>query len=780
MVYLVRDRPSLLRAVRLFTHVWGGRSNVILPLPVTDDDVSQAISAISNFDPDFIILDDGDENAPVFERLESLPCMKRRLRPSEIDEFINGINPLMLGSGQAADPYFVLQREYPAGLQTSRIRMIEPDGPFDFVTRIVWGDPSENVAGWLQNTFAAKMLRAPKNADDLVRSSIVGSQRVKPIDISDTSTAPHLSYRAFDGLVDPLRGPLIQNAHAFFIFLDVSHGLAATCTYWNTRAADGSNKLLLPLDPFKQTLREVVQTVSATRRVDHWIIVADIDETSASAFLTDIREAVGGDDSSGDLAIISSGFKYSIPPFRTLSGLPTAMTVQVGDDNDIRFVVPRPRTSQGTLFGFDAEVQRDGNKLSLPTTTESALLLSNSAERLRRFESNDSGLGRMWLRIGLPVRPRVDGIAAVTTPEDEFIWYLPTPEMVIRQTLRSRGFSISPNRHTRYAVGVANRLGGLGAAMNFSRAGGFVSLKPLLSQKAAQSGLQSQQIEHLLQTEHGLTRESAKKALSVDFPRLLETGLVRRGFALTCSHCDLTEWYEVSNLREFVECAGCGQPFQLRGLRLDFYYRINELAARMVREGGLAVMSTAAALTAMGGQNIQLGGDLSAIVPASYSAEIDVICANREALTVAECKDYEDITIPKYLEQLSESIDALIQVAKDLKAQIVVLGVLSRRWNKELFAKAVEAATRTAEFGAGFHLLLNGDLHLSGGGIAIDPSRLTLRNLLPLSGEHRTLGVAGALPKAFGGGRSASAIMTKTVDTWEFELLLNPRLVDGS
>lgn len=777
LAYVIRNRADLLDGTRLLTHVWGGKADVLIPGPVTEEERSQLPAVLTEFDPDFILFGPGEVDSEMVGLLATLPCQKRQLRSQEANEYIEGLNPLLLGSGHVSDPFSVLHEQYPSGLQESRIRIIENGGPFEFFTRIAWGDPSDSNAAWLHNSFAAKILRAPQDLDELVRSALVGNARVTPLDVSITSVFPHLSYKLFDGFTDPIRGPLTQNEHTAFFFLDNGHSLSVCCAYWNARAAASSNKLLLPLDQFQNTIAQVLRAVRATRQVDNWIFVAELDDAEADSMRNAINDAVRGEGLGGQVAVISAGFKYSVPPFRALSGGSTSMTLAIGTEDDVRFASPRPKYAPtSALFGFDAEVTRsDGEKLSLPITVDNALLLSNSAERLSRRDSNEGGLGAWWLRPGLPVRPRRDGIAAVSKSEEESIWYLPTAERIIQQALRSRGVNLSTNRNTRYAVGVANKLGGLDAAMAFTRENGFSPLKPLLSEGAVQSGLGTQKIQHLLQTEYGFSQEAAKKVMASHFPRLLETGLVRRGCALTCRHCDLTEWYGISDLREFVECVGCAEAFQLTGLRLDFFYRINELAKRMIREGGLAVFSTASALDAMGaGQNLHLGGNLTRISERGHFAEVDILSLNRDAFAIAECKDYADLTNRQFLTEVAESLAKTVAVAPIIGAQIVVLGITSARWNSELFATVAETAIPAAETGLAVHLILNGQLHWLGEPTPTDQTQVSFSRLVLPRQTGAGLTVSGTLPTTFGGGRLLPVVAGEVIDAWEFNALTRP------
>lgn len=42
LVYLVRNREDLINAVKLYTHVWGGAANAILPLPEDELEIKRS------------------------------------------------------------------------------------------------------------------------------------------------------------------------------------------------------------------------------------------------------------------------------------------------------------------------------------------------------------------------------------------------------------------------------------------------------------------------------------------------------------------------------------------------------------------------------------------------------------------------------------------------------------------------------------------------------------------------------------------------------------------
>jgi hypothetical protein len=45
-----------------------------------------------------------------------------------------------------------------------------------------------------------------------------------------------------------------------------------------------------------------------------------------------------------------------------------------------------------------------------------------------------------------------------------------------------------------------------------------------------------------------MNQKEAKDLLEEQLPHLLASRLVRRGYPLSCPHCDLTNWYPIENV----------------------------------------------------------------------------------------------------------------------------------------------------------------------------------------------------------------------------------------
>jgi len=173
---------------------------------------------------------------------------------------------------------------------------------------------------------------------------------------------------------------------------------------------------------------------------------------------------------------------------------------------------------------------------------------------------------------------------------------------------------------------------------------------------------------------------------------------VRRGYSLTCSHCELTDWYSIDVVGEFVECGGCAQPFQLNLKRPSFAFKSNELAARFVEEGGLAVLMTAGLFDQLQPSAfIQFGGDLLHHSDRRKSAEVDLFWVTETTFAIAECKSYYAIDQEEIV-WIKDSLDKSVRVAIQINAQVVVLGVVTKSPElTDLFVAVTEAAQSAKE-----------------------------------------------------------------------------------
>ena len=130
---------------------------------------------------------------------------------------------------------------------------------------------------------------------------------------------------------------------------------------------------------------------------------------------------------------------------------------------------------------------------------------------------------------------------------------------------------------------------------------------------------------------------------------------------------------------------GCAEPFQLPELdKIHFTYKLNELASHFLRNGGDAVLITAAVLYQLMPYSwIQFGGNIHRQREKNGFAEIDVIGLEADTVVLAESKSYSQIK-EQHIEQIEESLKKTIEVATLVKAQVVLLSITTASSNSDL------------------------------------------------------------------------------------------------
>lgn len=175
-------------------------------------------------------------------------------------------------------------------------------------------------------------------------------------------------------------------------------------------------------------------------------------------------------------------------------------------------------------------------------------------------------------------------------------------------------------------------------------------------------------------------------------------------------------------MREIIECNGCADKFQfpLESKKLEFFYKPNELAVRLVKDGGLAVIMTAASFNQINRSGfIQFGFNL--IHPSiPNGCEVDLFWLLGDALIISECKAIHNIEpkkVKQKIEEIKEELKKDVEkVAPLLKAQVVVLGVITDIPNlyEVLFPAIADIIEQAKEQNIGVHLILNWKFYLWG------------------------------------------------------------------
>ena len=779
IISLVRNRDDIVRSVRLFTHLWGGAANAILPITGAGSQATPAFEdAVRTFDPDYIVIPPDGVPSDYESFLSSIPSYQDRLTDQAVREHVDGPNLLHFRRGTLAHMGVVLQRTLPTGFpETSNLRVLQSGSPHDFALGLTYGLPTNEYSTFLQRHLRARQINAPDSYVDLLKTLLIAGERSSARIMSLNNTRSNVSRNVF-GVREPtpITSMRADREQTLFLFLDDGESVGLPCAFWNSRRiGPDSNKLFLPKELFLAALNDSIQTIRSVQPFDEVVVFAPVGGDESEVLrrrLADALETLGIE---APVAVYFRDYEFEVARGTVRIGSPEAMTRTADSERTVRFAPPAPfaREIGNTVFGYDAAVEYlDGRRLSLPANFWTSVLIQNPLERIMRAERNEQGAGRHWLHHGgAPAMRSVSGgIAGVTVPGEECFLYLHPDEVVIEQLLKEHNLRIKPNTHTRYVAGFARKFGGVPETLALVRQGGARIIRALYARRAEASGLLAQQVVGYLRQQYGMGQSEAKELVESRLPSLCATGLVRRGTSLTCSHCGLREWYPMSGLGEFMECAGCAQRFQLRGQALQYTYRANELSKRLIETGGQAVLMTAASLRRIGRSSgaLQFGGDVFREGEANHFAELDLILLTADTLLVAECKDYEAMD-ESHVQEIISSLNRSMRAAVAMEADVLILGITSTSVHESLYSACQAFAETVDTLGLAVHIVLNGELHYGCAPEVTNEPALRLEHLKLQEPQTTVTNHSGTLRTGIGFGFSRSG-NSEIIQGWETEL----------
>ncbi|TAE60200.1 MAG: hypothetical protein EAZ76_08155 [Nostocales cyanobacterium] len=735
LVYLVNTTTDLKNAVTLYTHLWGGFSNAIFPVPDDTDKLILLQNALQSINPDYIFLPEQDIPENVTEMLDEFPICCLKPSSKRIEDIAN-LNDHLLGlpletvnGGKIREfPHIirVLNSIYRNPLSDTNICLISDNYTFEHEIFLQFGKPAHQYQGYLRNHLNARSISI-NSIEDLLKASLLTAIGIFTNSLSMTEM--EIIYTESSGFWSVRDHEKVCN-----LFLYESNDINIAAIFWNYRRLDiwYSNKFCLPKKDFLQNLENCIsilydfflsiQELRIYVNLSHEeaIDLANQINTIFNKFERDIFVRVFYQNSGFDFEPGSVYSSKSIVTTREISSL----------DKSIRFspVVPSGHENSNYIFGYDAEIEfASGKSFSAPFTQTSAVLLSNHIQKIKYSENSQDPLFKDWQqRKTQLVRPAEKGVTGLVYSNEECRIYLPDSEEIIARWLKSKGLFFKLNDHTRYAKGFIKRFGGFDKTRDLIMSGGskiFMAFDTdesdikvsKLSHKSEQSGLKFSQIEGFLKQKLNLSQGDARKIVKQNLPALLKAGLLYRGYPLKCPSCGLEDWYNLEKVNEFVECNGCGENFQLESLTsLEFAYKPNELAARFLKTGGQAVLSTAVFLSWLASSgHIQLGGEISRLDEKQSFAEIDLFILVKNILILAECKSCRVIDESK-ANEIIKHLEKVIETAVLVSAKVVVLGVVTTSVTCDLYSLVSNVAQKATDKGIGVHLLLNDTFYLWG------------------------------------------------------------------
>jgi len=784
LAYLTNSVTDLTNAVTLYTHLWGGFSNAIFPVPNNIEQSNRLQYALHSINPDYIFLPEEKLSNNINEALNQLPscCLQfssERIEAiASISDHLSCFPVKTLNSSSLREfPHIIrtLNSTYRDPLHNNNFRLISNDSSFASETFLQFGKPSSPYQGYLRAHLNAQSISITSIETFLKTSLLAAVGRLKsPISITKTEITNTESFLG--------RG--IQNHEKVCnLFLYKSDDLHIAASFWNSRRLDigYSNKLILPKEDFIEDLEDCISLLSSffpsMRQLQ---IYVESSNDYAVALMNNIQIIFSRLERNIFVRLFHQDFGFVVQSGKVYSGKPIITTREISSlDKSIRFspVIPSGHENSSCAFGYDAEIEfSSGKSFSMPFMQFSAVLLSNQIEQVEYSENSKSSLSKDGQpQKTQPVRSADKGVTGIAVSNEECRIYFPESEEIIMRWLKSSGFLFKPNDHTRYAQGFIKRFGGFDKTRHLINSGGTKIFIALGSDRARKCGFKHSEIVGFLTDSFKLSRGDTKNIVNQNLPKLLETGLIYRGYPLKCSSCGLQDWYKLEKVSEFVECAGCAEHFQLQNLSsLEFAYKPNELAARFLSTGGQAILSTAVFLSWLASSgHIQLGGGLKRLGENKLSVEIDLFILVKDFLILAECKSCRVVDEAK-ANEIIEHLERVVETAILVNAGAVVLGIATVSVDCDLFSLVSVVAQTAAEKGIGVHLLINDRFYLWGREVdqVIEPWQLHVEALLVQEEalEHYSPLSVGEPVEKYSWQKEDRLVNRDLLERWEQEL----------
>ena len=274
---------------------------------------------------------------------------------------------------------------------------------------------------------------------------------------------------------------------------------------------------------------------------------------------------------------------------------------------------------------------------------------------------------------------------------------VPSDDEVFGALLESKRYRVVQTDKCRYARGVTGLLGGLEELKIWRRAG----VRDLFYEM--RDGTSSYTPKEMM----GWLKPGGEIAQA--YSMVTELALKKvflRGYKLQCPTCDLTRWYPVAELTESMPCAGCLTVFQ-PPIEAAFRYRLNDLVARGLDQGAMPLMLTALFLESLAEASFMYVPGLE--VFQTRKSDIDIVASCDGHLILAECKDLRAGASRQTIKDVIAQFEALVEVARDVGAEMVLLSILQPKAPEEI-SRRVVALRRKWEKSIAVHLLTGVEL----------------------------------------------------------------------
>jgi hypothetical protein len=155
--------------------------------------------------------------------------------------------------------------------------------------------------------------------------------------------------------------------------------------------------------------------------------------------------------------------------------------------------------------------------------------------------------------------------------------------------------------------------------------------------------------------------------------KLLELGILFRGYNLKCKDCNTLNWISIDKLSEKIHCDGCLSKMNLP-VNIELSYKLNSLVVHSLNQGALTHIITLLKMKSR--SNIYIPG---VILEGPFNRELDLIIVNNEGFIISECKNNaKDLKNAEY--------DSIKHIAEKINAK-VCFGSLYNDFSKSIKSK---------------------------------------------------------------------------------------------
>ncbi len=710
--YLVSNPSDVLDAIKFYTHIWGGRASVILPMPNTNLQVRQCAHALLISKPDFLVIPDGQQTPYGRLMLAHSPIPQVIIgRGSNVDSIVANTTILQYHKRTFPTLSQVMpwQKYRAKSLTVANTDRINHRG-----IALQSGLPSKTyieqiISNW--QTCDIEYLNSPQNHKEYIQQSLVIRSRFTALDLTMLGLHKSLIGGAvFDGDMD---------ADFLWLFLTRGNDISMESLYWNLSSFAGFNKYLVDRSSFLGNIEQQLTAImDGTHREINIIRVVMAGTVKSASIVRDAIMSYCSTELKRDIEVdvFYSGWDYLINPEESRWKKPVVSTQVPRSDGMITIQTETPEGFENNsyAYAYTAEIHDDlGRKVSLPGTPEATRILTYGIPNIRHwFNFDDSAMASWfdWSHVHCN-DSGMSGIASDRTNDDsraDTFMFIPHQRDFLQAYLYQHQFTVAANDPAHYARAVLRRLVPHDKFIEWSI--DIDVLRSFIDIHNKPRELKHQALATLIKKLRHIEQVDANKLINESLPRLLRGGLIQRGAQVPCESCGFCGWYPISEIRERIECSGCGESTSIP-LSLSFTFRPTELVADFFRSGGFGVARTVSFFAQMGKPGVvEIGGEVAKSTVKGNIADVDIFRLSNDEVALVECKDWKKID-SRQLSSLRSSCKKLIELGKQLRVDSVYLSITTDTKTSQFELLLKHLWQYAAKREITFRLILNGILY---------------------------------------------------------------------